>query len=140
MMRVLTGSETKQKELVPTLVGGNRTHVVVCLRSTKECLSFPPRLNRFTQNPPPLTPPPLFLLSTIYYCVSYMHFPGTFLQLVMDRSAPTLLRTMEKGQGTGVLKETSTIAVAAVAKMFVGDVIEEGFVQRTYFVFRFLFV
>lgn len=47
-------------------------------------------------------------------------------QLILDRAAPTLVRTLENGQGTGVLKETSTIAVASMAKMFVGDIVEEG--------------
>lgn len=48
------------------------------------------------------------------------------MQLVTDRAAPTLIKMLEGRQGTGVVREATTIAVGAVAKMFVGDVIEEG--------------
>lgn len=55
---------------------------------------------------------------------------GCFLsflsQLVLDRAAPTLTQAVEAGQGNGSVRETTVIAVAAVAKMFVGDLIEEG--------------
>lgn len=49
-----------------------------------------------------------------------------FTQLVLDRAAPTLTRTLEAGQGNGTIRDSTVIVVAAVAKMFVGDVIEEG--------------
>ncbi|CAN0474528.1 unnamed protein product, partial [Hapterophycus canaliculatus] len=47
-------------------------------------------------------------------------------QVILNRAAPTLLRSLESGQGRGVLQETSTIAVASMAKQFVGDLVEEG--------------
>lgn len=47
-------------------------------------------------------------------------------QLILNRAAPTLVRSLESGQSRGVLQETSTIAVASIAKQFVGDLVEEG--------------
>ena len=71
-----------------------------------------------------LPPPPVsgttFLLSPVF---------GHLEKLILDRAAPTLVRTLESGQGTGVLKETSTMAVASMAKMFVGDIVEEGMLK-----------
>ncbi|CAN0354895.1 unnamed protein product [Ascophyllum nodosum] len=37
-----------------------------------------------------------------------------------------MIRSLESGQGTGVLQETSTQVVSSVAKMYVGDLIEEA--------------
>jgi len=36
------------------------------------------------------------------------------------------VRSLESGQSKGGLQETSTIAVASIAKQFVGDLVEEG--------------
>ncbi|CAN0446229.1 unnamed protein product [Ascophyllum nodosum] len=47
-------------------------------------------------------------------------------ELILDRAAPTMIRSLESGQGTGVLQETSTQVVSSVAKMYVGDLIEEA--------------
>ncbi|CBJ32780.1 expressed unknown protein [Ectocarpus siliculosus] len=49
-------------------------------------------------------------------------------ELILDQAAPTLVRSIEGGQGRGVVQETSTIAVASMAKQFVGDLVEEGVV------------
>ncbi|CAM9770619.1 unnamed protein product [Scytosiphon promiscuus] len=51
---------------------------------------------------------------------------GPVRELILNRAAPTLLRSLESGQGRGVLQETSTIAVASMAKQFVGDLVEEA--------------
>ena len=53
-------------------------------------------------------------------------FPVSRRQLILNRAAPTLVRSLESGQSRGVLQETSTIAVASMAKQFVGDLVEEG--------------
>ena len=51
-------------------------------------------------------------------------------QLILNRAAPTLVRSLESGQSRGVLQETSTIAVASMAKQFVGDLVEQGITSR----------
>ena len=56
--------------------------------------------------------------------------PRLCAQLILDRAAPTMIRSLESGQGTGVLQETSTQVVSSVAKMYVGDLIEEGTVLQ----------
>lgn len=56
--------------------------------------------------------------------------PPSRPQIILDRAAPTLTRALEGGRGTGNVKEGTVIAVAAVAKMYVGDVIEEGARER----------
>lgn len=45
---------------------------------------------------------------------------------MMDRASETLRQNLIHGQGVGSLRETSVIAVASMAKMFVGDLIEKG--------------
>ena len=57
-------------------------------------------------------------------CVYCFRLPRR--QLILNRAAPTLVRSLESGQSRGVLHETSTIAVASMAKQFVGDLVEEG--------------
>ena len=49
------------------------------------------------------------------------------------------MRTLENGQGTGALKETSTIAVASMAKMFVGDIVEEGRKDRRTMMYTYIY-
>ncbi|CAN0136528.1 unnamed protein product, partial [Ascophyllum nodosum] len=39
---------------------------------------------------------------------------------------PTLTRSLESGQGTGALKETSILVMSSMAKMYVGDLVEEA--------------
>eukprot|EP00903_Cladosiphon_okamuranus_P017819 g16398.t1 len=51
---------------------------------------------------------------------------GPIRELILNRAAPTLVRSLESGQSRGVLQETSTIAVASMAKQFVGDLVEEA--------------
>ncbi|CAN0290566.1 unnamed protein product, partial [Discosporangium mesarthrocarpum] len=49
---------------------------------------------------------------------------GCIRECILDRAAPSLLRSLEAGQSTGAIKETTTIAVASMAKLFVMDVVE----------------
>lgn len=80
-------------------------------------------------------PPPALLAGSVGLSVRR----SLGAQLILDRAAPTLVRTLENGQGTGVLKETSTIAVASMAKMFVGDIVEEGKKDRRTIMYTFIY-
>ncbi|CAM9859248.1 unnamed protein product [Pylaiella littoralis] len=51
---------------------------------------------------------------------------GPVRELILDQAAPTLVRSLESGQGRGVVPDTSIIAVASMAKQFVGDLVEQA--------------
>lgn len=64
--------------------------------------------------------------SNFWVCVLFLFVFISRRQLILNRAAPTLVRSLESGQSRGLLQETSTIAVASMAKQFVGDLVEEG--------------